>query len=99
MTNVDTAVRTNKAFSRWLDTLVSEKGLDRDHTFEVQDAEGTTHWIPLSVVLSFAKVAPKHEQAGIKNMVVRLDFRAAPLLPYFEHLAKGLARNWKELNA
>ncbi len=77
-------------FSKWLDTLVSEKGLDTEHTFTVEGESGPNS-IPLGCVLDAIKAAPKHEQDGIKTMLVRLDFRAAPILPYFGHLAKALA--------
>lgn len=78
-------------FSTWLDTLVSEKNYDPEHTFEVAGARGPNH-IPLGCVVEAIKSAPKHEQAAIKTMLVKLDFRNADLLGYFGHLAKALAQ-------
>lgn len=79
-------------FNTWLDTLVSEKGLDLEHTFEVEGPEWGTNWIPLAIVIEAIKGAPKREQDGIKNMLVRIDFVNGSVLDYFGHLAKALAR-------
>jgi uncharacterized Fe-S cluster-containing radical SAM superfamily enzyme len=78
-------------FTTWLDTLISEKGYDAEHTFTVQGESGPNH-IPLGCVVEALRQAPKHEQAAIKANLVRLDFRNADLLKYFGHLAQALAQ-------
>jgi hypothetical protein len=78
-------------FSKWLDTLVSEKGLDREHLFEKEGPSGL-NIIPLGVVLDAIKSAPAHEQRGIKTMLVKIDFVNGSVLKYFEHLAGALAQ-------
>jgi hypothetical protein len=78
-------------FTRWLDTLISEKGFDPEHTFTVEGPSGP-NWIPLGCVVEAIRQAPKSEQAAIKANLVRLDFRNADLLRYFEHLAKAIAQ-------
>jgi len=77
-------------FSRWIDTFVSEKGLDRAQLFEVEGASGL-NLIPLGVVVDRIKQAPAIEQAAIKSQIVRLDFANADVRGYFQHLAKALA--------
>ena len=39
------------------------------------------------------KRAPKHEQEAIKTMLVKIDFRNAPVRPYLAHLGQAIARN------
>ena len=78
-------------FSTWLDTLVTEKGLDTEHLITVEGPSGE-NIIPLGCVLDAIKATSKREQEGIRTMLVKLDFRNAPILPYFEHLAKAIAQ-------
>ena len=77
-------------FSKWLDTFVSEKGLDLEHRFRVEGPSGENS-IPLACLLDAIKAAPANEQAAIKTGIVRLDFANAPILPFFKHLAGAIA--------
>lgn len=79
-------------FSRWLNTFISEKGLDLEHTFEVEGPEWGLNLIPLGVVVEHIHIAPSREQAAIKDMIVRIDFHNGNVLDYFQHLAKALAQ-------
>jgi hypothetical protein len=81
----------NTNFIHWLDTFVAEKGLDTEHVFEVEGPEWGMNYIPLGVVLEAIKGAPAHEQAAIKNTIVRIDFGNDDVLDYFKHLAGALA--------
>lgn len=80
-----------KNFTKWLDTLIEEKGIDAEETFEFNDSEGTWHLMTMGVVIEAMKAAPLHEQAGIKNMLVRIDFVNASVRDYLKHLGKGMA--------
>lgn len=86
------------AFATWLDTFVEEKNLDTDHLFTVETTGGfwNQHLIPLAVVMAAAKGVSASEQLIIKNTLVRLDLCNAPVMPYFEHLAKALAEVFKD---
>lgn len=77
-------------FTKWLDTFTAEKQLDTERTFEVAGASGL-NVIPLGCVLDAIKAAPAHEQNGIKDMLVRIDFRNGDVNHYFGHLAQALA--------
>jgi hypothetical protein len=77
-------------FDTWIDTFISEKGLDLEHTFEVPGPSGV-NIMPLAVVVDAMKQAPEGEQTAIRDKVVVLDFHNAPILPFFEHLAGALA--------
>ena len=78
-------------FGAWLDTLVDEKGYDRETTFDVDGPEWGLNIIPLQVVIDAIKQAPVHEQKGIKSMLVRIDFANGDCLDYFRHLSQALA--------
>lgn len=77
-------------FTKWLDTFTSEKGLDTEQMFVVNGKSGENH-IPLGCVLEAIKSAPTHEQAGIKSMIVKIDFRNGDVTKYFAHLAQAIA--------
>ena len=78
------------AFTRWLDTLVEEKGYDPETLFEVEGESGT-NWMPLAVVVDAIKATSPQEQKAIQSMLVRLDFLNRDCLDYFRHLAQALA--------
>ena len=82
--------RNDMRFADWLDRLIEEKGLDLDQIIEAEGKSGP-NIMPLSVLIAAIKAAPDREQAEIKKMLVRLDFRAAPILPFFKHLARAIA--------
>ena len=70
---------------------MAEKGLDIEYVFEVEGPEWGTNYIPLENVLEAIEHAPAHEQAAIKNTLVRIDFANGDLMGYFKHLAGALA--------
>lgn len=80
------------AFSRWLNTFISEKGLDLDTIFEVVGPTGTTNWIPAQCIVDLMHQTSPREQAGIKAMIVRIDFANGNVMDYFKHLAKAVAK-------
>jgi len=73
-------------FTKWLDTFVDEKELNTDFTFEVEGDFGL-NYIPAAVVIEHIKIAPKHEQAAIKDMLVKIDFINGDVMDFFKHLA------------
>ena len=77
-------------FAEWLDTFVSEKGIDTEQEFEVEGESGM-NYIPLEVVIEHMKIAPAKEQAAIKTMFVKIDFANGDVVDYFRHLAKAIA--------
>lgn len=77
-------------FAKWLDTFTTEKGLDVEQVFTVEGASGP-NYIPLGCVLDAIKSTTAHEQAQIKSMIVRIDFRNGDVCHYFQHLAGAIA--------
>lgn len=77
-------------FSKWLDTFITEKGLDLEQVLTVKGASGD-NFIPLACLVDAIKAAPSHEQIGIQSMIVKIDFRNGDVLHYFRHLAQAIA--------
>ena len=80
----------SNSFTEWLDTFLEEKGFDLEEEFEVEGDSGTNH-MSYAVIVEHMKIAPNHEQAGLKNMLVKIDFHNADVLHYFRHLSQAIA--------
>ena len=79
-------------FTKWFETFLDEKNLPYA-AWEFEGAWGL-HQIDSDVVIEAIKGAPANEQAGIKAMIVKIDFVNGDVLDYFRHLAKALVANF-----
>lgn len=77
-------------FSNWLETMISEKGIDLEENFTFEDANGA-NVMPYGVVIEAAKNASAGEQAQIKNTLVMIDFKNGDIKHFLRHLGRGLA--------
>ena len=77
-------------FSKWLETFLSEKGIDGETILAVEGPSGENA-IPVACLVDLMKQAPKLDQPGIKSMIVKIDFRNGDVLDYFRHLARAVA--------
>jgi hypothetical protein len=77
-------------FSKWIDTFLSEKGIEQDQPFTVEGPSGS-NFMAVEHVVSAMKSAPMHEQRAIKDMFVRIDFANACPMGYIKHLAQAIA--------
>ena len=59
--------------------------------FEIEHGD-TVHFIDTDVVIEGIKNAPPAEQAQIRDMLVKLDFHNAPIVPFLEHLAGAMVK-------
>jgi len=79
-------------FNKWIETLIEEKEIyPAEIVFEIEGESGYTNYIPLDVVIATIKNAPKAEQNGIRDMLVKIDFTNGDIVDYFEHLAQAIA--------
>lgn len=76
-------------FTKWLDTLIEEKDIDIESTFEI-DTPDNWHLMPYGCVIEAIKSAPAHEQSSIKTMLVKIDFGGGDIKHYLRHLAQAL---------
>ena len=77
-------------FQNWIKTFLAEKGISSDAIVEANGPSGV-NYIPVGVLVGLMLQAPKHEQQGIKSMMVRIDFANKPVMPYLAHLAQAVA--------
>ena len=81
-------------FNNWFQIFLDEKNLPYA-SWEIQDETGTTNFIDNDVVVEHIKIAPDHEQAKIKDILVKIDFQNADVNHFFHHLAKGLVSQYE----
>ena len=76
----------------YLNNLISEKAnISMTTPIEVEGASGT-NFMNVGVIVEHILIAPKSEQAAIKNVLVKIDFNNGDVLDFFKHLAKALAK-------
>jgi hypothetical protein len=83
---------TEMTFTKWLETFIAEKGIDTDEEIILTGKTGNINFMTIGTVVEAIKSAPVTEQAGIKTMIVKIDFRNGDVCHYFRHLAQALAR-------
>lgn len=77
-------------FSNWLDTFLSEKGIQLDQPFTVEGKSGP-NFMEVSHVVAAMKAAPAHEQNRIKATFVKIDFVNGDCMHFIKHLAGAIA--------
>jgi hypothetical protein len=77
-------------FAEWIDTFVSEKGIDLEQILKV-DGEAGENFIPVGCLIDVMKQTGAGEQQQIKATIVKIDFCNGDVLHYFKHLAKAVA--------
>ena len=77
-------------FTKWLDTFISEKGVDLNRTFTFDNDNGF-NIMPYGVVVEAIKTTSGSEQASIKSTIVKIDFANGDILHFLRFLGRGLA--------
>lgn len=75
---------------KWLETLLDEKGIDRQTYLEVEGKSGL-NIIPVQIVINAIAAAPASEKKAIKHNLVKIDFCNGDVLDYIRHLAQAIA--------
>lgn len=87
--------KVESAFNKWLDTFIEEKGIDLEQVIEIK-TETNTHYFEVGNIIANIKATTPEEQAGIKDMIVKIDFYNGDVVDYFRHLAQALAENYEK---
>jgi hypothetical protein len=87
-------ITASPTFDKWLDTFISEKGIDLEETFTVEGPSGE-NIIPYGVIVEHMKIAGPAEQAKLKDKIVYLDFKNADIKDFFRHLGQAIAAKKK----
>jgi len=91
----ETEEKVESAFNKWLDTFIEEKGIDLEQVIEIK-TENNTHYFEVGNIVANIKATTTEEQAGIKDMIVKIDFHNGDVVDYFRHLAQALAENFEK---
>ena len=78
------------SFSKWLDTFLEEKGIDREYSFTIEGASGP-NLMSYEIIIEHMKITGPQEQAALKDMLVKIDFHNASVTDYLRHLAQAIA--------
>lgn len=63
----------------YLNTLISEKGINLHQEFEFT-VNGETNFVPLEVIIEFIDSMPKEYQTKIKSQLVMIDFKNGDIM-------------------
>ena len=74
---------------RYLKTFFEEKNLPLAN-WELEDNEGTVHWISNEVVIEHIFAAPRGEQEQIAAVIRKIDFANGDVNHFLRHLAGAL---------
>ena len=80
-----------KAFNQWIDTFVSEKGIDQEQIIEVEGGVFGTNFIPCGVVIENIKTTSEEEKQQIKDILIQIDFSNGDVMHFLRHLAQAIA--------
>lgn len=78
---------------KYLDLFFEEKEIPYI-SWELQDSTGTPHFIDNEYIIETVKVAPKHEQEKIADVLRKIDFHNGDVNDFLKHLAQGLVNNY-----
>jgi len=77
------------SFNKWIDTFIEEKGIDTNHTFEIEKND-ELHLIDIANVIAFIKGVDLNAKSKIKSTLVKIDFLNGDVDHFFKYLAKGI---------
>lgn len=81
-------------FSKWLDTLIEEKGFDlEDIVFDGDNKKGVYNLMPLGVVVEFLKNCDTVTQSKAKKQLIWIDFKNGDMMHYFKFVAEFIVNN------
>jgi hypothetical protein len=75
----------------YLETLLTEKGISLNHTFEVKsDSIFGNNYVPMEVVIEFIENLSPSIQEQIKKTLIQIDFKNGNVLHFLEYITKGM---------
>jgi hypothetical protein len=78
-------------FKNWIDTFVSEKGIDLEERFELEGPSGTNSFT-YGVIVEHIKLTVGSEMRAIKTIIVKIDFANGDVTHFFRHIAQALVK-------
>lgn len=81
----------NIVWNKWFDTFIDEKGIDKTHNFEFDEA-GMFHIVETATVIAWIKKLDPETKAKIKDNFVKIDFFNGDPMHFMEFMAKGMVK-------
>lgn len=79
-------------FNKYIDNLVSEKGFDLEHTFEITSTKNKMfHMVELKIIISYLKNLNESNRFFIYDKLVKADFKNQNCLMFFGIVAQYIA--------
>ncbi len=85
----------NKTMKKYLETLLDEKGIDRESFIEIDEAD-CFRLIPYQCIIEFICIQEIEVQNKIKKQLIKIDFINGDVKSYFNNIAEGI--DFKHLN-
>tara|TARA_Y100000287_G_C14159197_1_gene323833 strand:- start:615 stop:941 length:327 start_codon:yes stop_codon:yes gene_type:complete len=80
------------SFQKWLDTHIEEKDIDTEHLLQVVCKSNNMHLMPVGVVVDYLKHGiDAKEQADVKDILVKIDFRNGDTMHFLNYIAEFIA--------
>ena len=75
--------------NHYITTLLNEKGISLEHTFEIEsDGVFGNHYVPIAVLLEFIENLDKTLQDQIRVKLIKIDYHNGNVLHFLEYLTK-----------
>lgn len=78
------------SFNKWIDTFLSEKGIDSEELLEAEGPLGM-NYIPVQALVDSIKGTNSKNQNQIRGIMVQIDFKNGNVRHFLKHLAKAIA--------
>lgn len=82
-------MRKRRAFEKWLDTFIEEKGIEAEEMFSLDISE-SWNLVQVGVVIEYIKNLPVENQEQTKEMLVKIDFQNGDVRHFLKYIAKGI---------
>ncbi len=84
-------------FAKWIDTFVSEKSIDTEATFVLDENVGLKnfHVISVDAIVEFIKRKPKRVTDTVKSNFVAIDYNNGDAMDFFRYMAMGMALEYE----
>tara|TARA_Y200000002_G_C22282743_1_gene497003 strand:- start:262 stop:552 length:291 start_codon:yes stop_codon:yes gene_type:complete len=83
---------SHNKFNNWLDTFVSEKGLDLEYNFEITSTKNKVyHIVELKIIIDYMKNLSVDNKYVCYDRIVKADFKNQNCLMFFGIVAQYIA--------
>jgi len=78
-------------FTKWLYTMLEEKRIDMEDTFEIESENSGWNLIPIGAVAEYMTQSDVNTQGQMKNNLVAIDFKNGDIKHFLKYVAQFMA--------